>query len=276
MSAWSTGSKFPTTCYGIATGSARHSQHRPNLLLTSNPTLEQLRRSISARPRAILRQVFFPYMTARQARKERRAAERHAAKEARRAESAASAVPERVNRSTGPVTPQGKNTSRWNSFKHGLARAGPAGRRSGPARCSACQPARRTSPATETEEILVNEIAENFWRLRRMRELETRGMQPENVLDWLDRGLLALIARTMASAERALHKAVTALRRLQLDRGFVPSKCQPPAEPAPEFVPQNHPEAGFVPSFLEEHPGEPLPSMPHQHPFSPPIHQSAA
>jgi hypothetical protein len=87
---------------------------------------------------------------------------------------------------------------------------------------------------------------------------------------------LPLIARQMASAERGMHKAITALRRLQLDRGFVPSKCAH-AEASPEigfvsqndpaadeaaflgepktnarFVPQNLSEVHFVPSFLAE------------------------
>ncbi len=84
-------------------------------------------------------------------------------------------------------------------------------------------------PATTTESMLVNEIAEQFWRLRRMRACEARGMQPDTIHSSLETGLLAFVARSMAAAERGLHRAITTLRKLQADRGFVPSKSQVPA-----------------------------------------------
>ncbi len=232
----------------------------------------------------MLQQVFPPPMTARQARNARRAAERQAAKQSKNTESiapleSAPAEAVRPNRSGGPSTPEGKATSRWNSFKHGLYAKQLVLPGEDPAQLDALRSrlCAEHQPVNETEEILVNEIAENFWRLRRFRELEARGMQPENMLDWLDRGLLPLIARQMASAERALHKAITALRRLQLDRGFVPSKseqasaagagfvpskCEQAANtpagfvhansPQPEFVPQNGAQPGFVPSISQQ------------------------
>jgi hypothetical protein len=217
----------------------------------------------SAFPHATLPVSLAFLMTARQARKARRAAERQAAKEGHRAESASSPESNRATQSTGPKTPQGKNISRWNSFKHGLYAKQLVRPGDDPAQLDALRatlPAEH-QPANQTEEILVNEIAENFWRLRRFRELEARGMQPENVVDWLDRGLLPLIARSMASAERALHKAVTALRRLQLDHEFVPSKnvsdeAAPLSEPKTqleEAAPLSEPKtlAVFVPSISQ-------------------------
>lgn len=83
-------------------------------------------------------------------------------------------------------------------------------------------------PSNVTESILVNEIAEQFWRLRRMRALEARAMQPESVDALLEGGLLAFIARGMASAERGLHRAISTLQKLQADRGFVSSKTTEP------------------------------------------------
>ena len=75
-------------------------------------------------------------------------------------------------------------------------------------------------PANETEGILVNEMAEQFWRLRRARVLETSLLDSDKVLI----PHLAAIQRTMSSAERGFHKALRALRQLQKDRGFVPQK----------------------------------------------------
>lgn len=83
-------------------------------------------------------------------------------------------------------------------------------------------------PANATESILVNEVAEQFWRLRRMRAVEARGMQQESIDSSLETGLLAFVARSMAAAERGLHRAITTLRKLQADRGFVPSKTAQP------------------------------------------------
>jgi hypothetical protein len=75
-------------------------------------------------------------------------------------------------------------------------------------------------PANETEEILVNEMAEQFWRLRRARLLETSLLDSDQVLI----PHLAAIQRMMSSAERGFHKALNVLRQLQQDRGFVPTK----------------------------------------------------
>ena len=75
-------------------------------------------------------------------------------------------------------------------------------------------------PANETEGILVNEMAEQFWRLRRARTLETSLLDSDKVMI----PHLAAIQRMMSSAERGFHKALTALRQLQKDRGFVPQK----------------------------------------------------
>jgi hypothetical protein len=48
-------------------------------------------------------------------------------------------------------------------------------------------------PGNTTEAILVHEIAEQFWRLRRMRACEARGMQPEEIAE--RKATLQLLAR---------------------------------------------------------------------------------
>ncbi|HZQ55377.1 MAG TPA: hypothetical protein VFB14_24480 [Bryobacteraceae bacterium] len=101
-------------------------------------------------------------------------------------------------------------------------------------------------PANETEEILVNEMAEQFWRLRRARAIETSLLDSDQVLI----PHLTAIQGMMSSAERGFHKALTVLRQLQKDRGFVPQKqnrdlaCQGTSALAREgaasgFVPQS-------------------------------------
>ena len=180
-------------------------------------------------------------MTARQERNIRRAAERElkkreerAAKLSRETENIpAAATPSvpptptraEINRanaahSTGPRTAEGKAKSKDNSFKHGLYSSELVLPDEDPAELDELRATLRAEhqPANETEDILVNEIAENFWRLRRMRNLEARGLQPENFDSWLQRGLLALVARNMASAERSMHKAIAALRQMRSER----------------------------------------------------------
>lgn len=205
-------------------------------------------------------------MTARQLRRQ---AERQARKQARKAETpmtpaaAAEAAPltrAEVNRqnalhSTGPRTPEGKLASSRNAFQHGLYSKQLVLPGEDPAELDALRQdlRREHQPANTTEEILVNELAEHYWRLRRMRKMEARIMGT-GTLDELERGLrlLPIIQRTMASAERGFHKALTALRQLQKQRGFVPqtqelptqSVSQKPLETAypeqtPGFVSQN-------------------------------------
>ena len=198
-----------------------------------------------------------------------------------------------AGRCTGPRTQDGKNTSRWNSFKHGLYAQQLVIPGEDPAELDALRASLRAEhqPANTTEDILVNEIAEHFWRLRRMRAHETIAMKTEHFDVWIERGWLALVARQMASAERGMHKALAALRRLQLDRGFVPSKNAEPtpvkdtAAPETEFVPQNahvrelvsQPSSEyFVPENFGSDSADMVPESPDRTPFSPPSHENAA
>jgi hypothetical protein len=123
------------------------------------------------------------------------------------------------------VLATGKARSSQNSFKHGLYSKYLVLPDEDPAELEELRASLRAEhqPANTTEDILVNELAEHFWRLRRMRDFEATGLQPQNLNGWLESGLLVLIQRNMASAERSFHKALTSLRQLQKDRGFVPS-----------------------------------------------------
>ena len=220
-------------------------------------------------------------MTARQLRRQ---AERQARKQARKAENqpaptaAAEATPltrAEVNRqnalhSTGPRTPEGKLASSRNAFQHGLYSKQLVLPGQDPAELDALRQdlRREHQPANTTEEILVNELAEHYWRLRRMRKMEARIMGT-GTLDELERGLrlLPIIQRTMASAERGFHKALAALHQLQKQRGFVPQPQAIPAQSvsqkplhatAPEenhgFVSQNTPQAAPTETFPSNSP----------------------
>jgi len=172
----------------------------------------------------------------------RRAAERQAAKQNR-------AEINRANsqHSTGPRTIQGKAASSQNAFKHGLYSKDLIVHGEDPAEFDALKAdlRREHQPANTTEEILVNEMAEQFWRIRRYRVRESRLIMmedPEEATMALLK-FLPIIQRFMTAAERGFHKALTALRQLQKDRGFVPQSAETAqntkeAEPAGS-VPQN-------------------------------------
>jgi hypothetical protein len=174
-------------------------------------------------------------MTARQARKARRAAEREARKVSEKQQpiSEAKLAANRANaeKSTGPKSEEGKARSSRNSFKHGLYSKQLVLPGEDPAALDALKADLRAEhqPANETEEILVNELAEQYWRLRRARRLEAELLSSDDIV--LSR--FAAVQRMMSSAERGFHKALSTLRQLQKDRGFVPQKQQS------GFVPQS-------------------------------------
>ncbi len=225
-------------------------------------------------------------MTSRQARRERREAERKTRKaeyQAAKAEGGLDSAeplyavapeaetiqpqPRRsrteVNRansshSTGPRSATGKARSSQNSFKHGLYSTRLIMPGEDPAELDALKAEliAEHRPGNQTEHILVNEIAEQFWRIRRMRGLEAQAFTPENLDTWTENGLLALIQRTMAAAERGLHKALAALRQQRKDSGTVRHAISAEETPAAGFVPPKTEEIagtdahrGFVPPF---------------------------
>ena len=169
--------------------------------------------------------------------------------------------------STGPRSAIGKLRSSQNSFQHGLYSKQLILPNEDPAEFDHLRATLRNEhqPANTIEEILVDELAQHFWRMRRFRELEARAFQPENLDDWCNNGLMTLIQRSMASAERSFHKSLTSLAKLQKTRGFVPPKTQSDSshvhvfefeeedrDEEPGFVPPTSVETGFVPSNSPE------------------------
>src|SRR5579884_633183 len=199
-------------------------------------------------------------MSARQARKARRAAEREARKLAEKQQpiSEAKLAANRANaeKSTGPKSEEGKSRSSRNSFKHGLYSKQLVLPGEEPAALDALKADLRAEhqPANETEEILVNELAEQYWRLRRARRLEADLLSSDDIV--LSR--LAAVQRMMSSAERGFHKALSTLRQLQKDRGFVPQSdqnrdCQGAAKLTADRCELTAP-SGFVPQSPEHQP----------------------
>jgi hypothetical protein len=142
-----------------------------------------------------------------------------------------------AQRSTGPKTIEGKTNASRNSFKHGLySKQLVVGAEEAAALDQLKSNLRAEhQPINETEGILVNELAEQFWRLRRARAYEARLLDSGEVLI----PHLAAIQRMMSSAERGFHKALTLLRRLQKDRGFVPANsAAEPSEPLDRAEPE--------------------------------------
>jgi hypothetical protein len=152
---------------------------------------------------------------------------------------------ENAAHSTGPRSITGKLASSRNSLQHGLA--------SGTVLIPGEDPAEFESllndllaeyhPATTTEELLIQEMAQSFWLSQRALRLQNDCFTENGV----DEKRLALFLRYQTTHERAFHKALNTLRKLQKERlrdcksGFV---SQSAARSAPDigFVSQSGPQ----------------------------------
>lgn len=118
--------------------------------------------------------------------------------------------------STGPRTPTGKLASSRNSLKHGLA--------SGTLIIPGEDPAAFDSllesflaehqPAGTTEEMLIHEMAQSFWLAQRALRFQNECFTADGV----NEKRLSLFLRYHTTHERAFHKALNTLIRLQKDR----------------------------------------------------------
>lgn len=211
-------------------------------------------------------------MSPRQARRERRAAERQAAKLARKAAIAAgsengfvsqntSAAPEpsfgfvsqaagtraEINRlnarhSTGPRSETGKLASSRNSLKHGLAASTLLIPGEDPAAFESLRDVllEEHQPASETEALLIKEMAQSYWLTRRAIRLQSDCFTEDGV----DQRRLSLFLRYQTTHERAFYKALNTLMRLkkerrQIENGFVSQKTPSRRHIENGFVSQN-------------------------------------
>ena len=165
--------------------------------------------------------------------------------------------------STGPRSVDGKLTSSRNSLKHGLA----GGTLLIPGEDSAAFEALRDAllqehqPATETEEILVREMAQSYWLTQRAIRLQNECFTPEGV----DQRQLSLFLRYQTTHDRAFYKALNMLMRLQKERrkansGFVSQKSAPSLQKA-RFVSQETPEGARCDDFVSQTGAKAIPNL---------------
>jgi hypothetical protein len=141
--------------------------------------------------------------------------------------------------SSGPKTSAGKAASSANSLKHGLYSSKLVLPGEDPTELDALRAdlLAEHQPATETEKLLVLEMADNYWRLRRARQVEVHVINEGAAINQL-----MAVQRMMNSAERGFYKALKSLKELQKARGFVPQTAQP--------VHSSTSESGFVPQSM--------------------------
>jgi hypothetical protein len=139
---------------------------------------------------------------------------------------------------TGPRSPEGKTISSGNSLKHGLASGRVIIPGEDPADFEAllADLVSEHSPATETEALLVQQMAQSWWLTQRAIRLQNQAFTETQ----LDSQKLALFLRYQTTHERAFYKALNSLIKLQKEHGkFVSQKPQQQNG----FVSQNHASA---------------------------------
>lgn len=150
--------------------------------------------------------------------------------------------------STGPRTEAGKAAPSRNSFKHGTysRQLVVPGEDPGALDILRASLFAEHQPSNTTERILVNEMAEHYWRLKRFRRIEAALYRESAANPTLPLSQLFAVQRFMTNAERSFHKSLAALRALQRARGFVP---HPQPDHDPEIM-QNCEPFGFAPAVL--------------------------
>jgi hypothetical protein len=174
---------------------------------------------------------------------------------------------------TGPRSDEGKAISSRNAVKHNLCSTRLTGADSEELTAIRAKLEYEWEPATETERMLLAQMALSQWRMDRALSLELAAFNNES----LDPALLALTLRYRTAAERSFYKALAELQRLrtsiredarralrdeeeELNReierfvstplapppAFVSQTGSSPAHPA-QFVSQNTPSFGFPP-----------------------------
>jgi hypothetical protein len=145
-----------------------------------------------------------------------------------------------AQKSSGPKTEQGKAVSSQNSFKHGLYSKAIVIPGEDPAKFEALRAdlGAEHRPVGVTEEMLVDELAQHYWRMKRFRSLDAQmyrskgpqenggsALDTASLVQCIDLGLFTSIQRALNSAERSFYKALNTLRELQKARGFVPAQA---------------------------------------------------
>jgi hypothetical protein len=166
-----------------------------------------------------------------------------------------------AQKSTGPRTEEGKGKSRLNRLSHGLASSATTVPGENPAEFIAllADLTAEHQPATATEQILVEKMAQNQWLSLRAFRLQGEA--------FLDRQLngesfgipkdLGLLIRYQTSAERAFHKAHNELVKAKKQRqnseiGFESQNFGQEVPAEPETQPEPAPVVPISPKFSLE------------------------
>jgi hypothetical protein len=184
-----------------------------------------------------------------QSRQERRAAMRQMMKEMQKShtlsEARLAANKANAQLSTGPLTSAGKAASSQNNFRHGLYSKQLIIRGENPAELDVLKAdlIAEHQPVNITEELLVNEMAEQYWRIKRARRMEANMFAGEDLVI----AHMNAVMRLMSNAERGYYKALKTLQQLQKARGFVPQKQEIAVVTQAPAPPKVHAVGGFVP-----------------------------
>jgi len=153
---------------------------------------------------------------------------------------------------TGPRSAEGKAVSSGNSLKHGLA----SGRLIVPGEDPADFDAllagllAEHSPATETEQLLVQHMAQSWWLMQRAIRYQNDAFTEMHI----DAYKLALFLRYQTTHERAFYKALNTLVKLQNER----RKSDPVGAMHAAPVSQNRRSTRTPNEFVSQKPPQPL------------------
>jgi hypothetical protein len=165
--------------------------------------------------------------------------------------SSASPAVDCSNPSTGPRTETGKAVSARNAVKHNLCSQRLTGTDLNQLNAIRAKLDDEWEPSTETERMLLDQMALSQWRMDRALSLELHAFDDTHI----DPQLLALALRYRTTAERSFYKALAELQRLrktmredsnrdeQAQEAAMHSEmerlCFAPIAGAPQFVSQN-------------------------------------
>ena len=170
--------------------------------------------------------------------------------------------------STGPRTPDGKAASSRNSFRHGLTAEQIVLSNEDPTQFDELRHQLHAEhvPAGTLEAALVDQVAQNLWRLLRAQRVEREVAEAVFVAKETDAAAsYERILRYLTTAERAFHKSVSQLRDTQSSRkrataDHVRTQAARASIEADRHLEQilSDPSTGFVPQI----PLPPSPMMP--------------
>jgi hypothetical protein len=182
---------------------------------------------------------------------------------------------ENPGRATGPRTEEGKSVSSRNAVRHGLCAKKLTGIDLENLNAIRSRLDNEWNPVTETENILLAQMALSQWRLERALELELAALDGE-----IDAAALALALRYRVSAERTFFKSLAELQRLRAvtrqealrdlqaqnrrDKEIIHQLEAMVLKPPSEFVSQNSSIASTHPHFVSQN--SPAPQSNHHRP----------